>query len=503
MKTTQLFDGIPFRGALPGEEIAGIVSDSRRVTPGSLFVCLGGTRFDGHDYAADAVRRGAAAVLAEHMPEGVPGEKVLLTENTRRAESRLWYNLTGRPTDGMYKIAATGTAGKTSVAFLAGAILRASGWRVGLITTVRAEADGVPVDLGPNGGSSVCDIPGAMTTPDPEFFFGAAKQMKDRGCEVFLYEASSQSLALGKTSALIPDAAVFTNLSPEHLDCHGTMEEYFAAKASLLRGVKRAVVNVDDPWMARLPDLFPETEFLRCSAEGREGAEVYALETEIRGADGISYLWKSEDAVFRVRSPLVGRYSVYNTMLAAAVSTLFGAEPETIRDALSDFRGAAGRLERLSLLEKDAPAVFVDYAHTPDALRQVCGTLASFGGRLTVVFGCGGDRDRLKRPLMARAAQEYAAYVVVTEDNPRTEDPDRIFRDILDGLDPGGPWVLIPDRRRAIRHAVLQAGPGDIVLLAGKGHEKYEIRVDGKHPFDEEAVVREALRERGNADGTD
>ena len=496
MKTENLFEGIPVRGALPAGEIPAIYSDSRRVTPGSLFVCLAGGRFDGHDFAADAVRHGAAAVLAERMPEGVDPGRVLLTDDTRRAESRLWHNLTGRAADGMLKIAVTGTAGKTSVAFLTAAILRAAGHRVGLVTTVRAEADGVQIGLGDNGGSSVCDIPGAMTTPDPEYFFGAARQMKASGCDALVYEASSQSLILKKTSAITPDAAVFTNLTPEHLDAHGTMEAYFEAKASLMRGVERAVVNLDDPWMARLPGMFPDARILGCTAEGDPAAAITATRIEERGTDGIAYLWQSPRAAFRVRCPLLGRYSVMNTMEAAAVCSLFGADPDEIREALSDFGGVPGRLERVPVPDPDAPAVFIDYAHTPDALRQAAGTLAAMGP-LTLVFGCGGERDRTKRPRMAEAAQQYARYVVVTEDNVRGEDPDAIFRDILAGMDPAKPYALIPDRREAIRHALGVTGKGGIVLLAGKGHEKIEIRADGRHSFDEAAVVGDFFRERG------
>ncbi|MCR4906282.1 MAG: UDP-N-acetylmuramoyl-L-alanyl-D-glutamate--2,6-diaminopimelate ligase [Clostridiales bacterium] len=496
MQTDRLFDGIPVKGQIPAGEIGEIYSDSRRVRAGSLFVCLRGGRFDGHGFAADAIRQGAVAVLAERMPEGVDPGRVILTDDTRRAESLLWHNLTGRAADGMHKIAVTGTAGKTSVAFLTAAILRASGHRVGLITTVRAEADGCEIGLGDNGGSSVCDIPGAMTTPDPEYFFGAVRRMRDMGCDTLVYEASSQSLILKKTSAIIPDAAVFTNLTPEHLDAHGTMEAYFEAKASLLSGVKRAVVNLDDGWMAKLPARFPEARILGCTAEGDPMAEITATQIEERGTDGIAYLWQSPCAAFRVRCPLVGRYSVMNTMEAAAVSSFFGADPDEMKGALADFRGIPGRLERVPVPDPDAPAVFVDYAHTPDALAQVTETLAAMGP-LTVVFGCGGERDRSKRPKMAEAAQRYARYVVVTEDNVRGEDPDAIFGDILAGMDPEKPYALIPDRREAIRHALGVTGKGGIVLLAGKGHEKYEIRADGRHPFDEAAVVTDYFRERG------
>ncbi len=507
MKSEELFRGVPIEGSLPEAGFGRVVSDSRRVTPGCLFCCIAGRRRDGHDFAAEAIRRGAAAVLAEHPVQGVEREKLILTPSVRRAESLLWHNLTGRAADRMTKIAVTGTAGKTSVVFLLAAMLRAAGLSVGMITTPLASADGTPIPLGENGGSSVSDIPGAMTTPDPEYFFSAAKTMREAGCSYFLYEASSESLALSKTAAITPDAAIFTNLSPEHLDSHGTMENYFRAKASLLRGVPFAVVNEDDEWMARLPGLSPGTEFVRCTAQGAKAADAAALEIRPRGTQGIGYTYSSKNAVFRIEAPLIGRFSVYNTMEAAACALHFGADAMRIREALTDFRGVPGRMCPVVTGDRRAPAVFIDYAHTPEALRASLGTLRecvdrgeSGGrprgrprGRVIVLFGCGGDRDRSKRPLMAKAAQEFADEVIVTSDNPRTEDPDAILRDILAGIDKTKPFLVIPDRRRAVRHAVLCARDGDAVLLAGKGHEKYEITADGKHPFDEEEIARRAL----------
>ena len=265
--------------------------------------------------------------------------------------------------------------------------------------------------------------------------------------------------------------------------------------------MKRAVVNIDDPWMGRLPGMFPETAFIRCSAEAEKVgiSDVTALKIQSRGAAGIGYLWFSDKSAFRIETPLVGEYSVYNTMEAAACALTLGVDPMKIRESLSTFPGVDGRLCRVRTPERDVPTVFIDYAHTPEALRSVLKTLREIAGdgKLTVVFGCGGDRDPSKRPEMARAAQEFADSVVITADNPRTEEPDKIFKGILEGIDPEKPYVLIPDRRRAIRYAVCLAGKEDIVLLAGKGHEKYEILADGKHPFDEEQIAREALAEVG------
>ncbi len=528
MRSEELFRSVPVEGILPAEGFDSVVSDSRRVTAGCLFCCIAGRRRDGHDFAADAVRRGAAAVLAERPVEGVERERLLLTPSTRLAESLLWHNLTRRAADGMKKIAVTGTAGKTSVVFLLAAMLKAAGLRVGMLTTPLAEADGRPVPLGENGGSSVSDIPGAMTTPDPEFFFGAATRMRDAGCGYFLYEASSESLALRKTAAITPDIAVFTNLSPEHLDSHGTMEEYFRAKASLFDGVPLGVVNADDAWAARLPLMYPRTEFIRCAvrsngsggsdgSDGSAGAaggnravgahDAAAADIRSHGLKGIGYTYFSARAAFRAESPLIGRFSVYNTMQAAACALRLGVDAVRIREALAGFRGVPGRMCPVPTADRRAPAVFIDYAHTPEALRAALGTLreclredrSAKGARLIALFGCGGDRDRSKRPLMAKAAQEFADEVVVTSDNPRTEDPDAIFGDILAGIDKTKPFVLIPDRERAVRYAVGLAREGDAVLLAGKGHEKYEITADGKRPFDEEEIARGALAERPGA----
>ena len=313
---------------------------------------------------------------------------------------------------------------------------------------------------------------------------------------------------------------MFTNLTPEHLEFHGTMERYFEAKAGLLAGVKRAVINGDDPWLARLPGMFPETAFTVCTAEPGGPAEpligaanvtetVRAEKIARRRADGIEYLRLSEHSAFRIRTPMPGRFSVMNTLLAASAAQLCGADPADIREAAAVFRGAPGRMSRVlprtetagagrRAKERARPAVFIDYAHTPEELEAVLGALREFSpGHLTVVFGCGGDRDRSKRPRMARAAMAGADEVIVTSDNPRTEDPERIFRDILEGIAGPVPWCLIPDRTRAVRRAILSSPPDGTVLLAGKGIEQYEIDAEGKYPFDEEDVASRALAEYG------
>lgn len=495
MHASQLFDGIEVN-RIPDLDFTGIASDSRRIRPGDLFVAIPGSRHDGHNFIRDALERGAAAVLAEHETDGF--DDLIITPSARRAESLLWYNFTGRPTDGMTKIAVTGTAGKTSCAFILRHILISAGRKVGAVTTVRTMAGESTIELGDNGGSSVSDIPGAMTTPDPEYFFGAARQMKDAGCDTIIYEASSQALDLGKLTALTPDIALFTNLSPEHLDYHRTMERYFLSKAEMMRGAGCAVINMDDPWMARLPAMYPDVPVIRCSVNN---GSMDVRSAKIRQSGGhVHYIYLSRNAVMRLDAPLPGLYSVYNTMMCAAAAMELGVDPVIIRDSLSDFAGVDGRLNRVRFSNSRAdslPAVYIDYAHTPASLRAALTALrGEASGRLIAVFGCGGDRDRSKRPLMAKTAQELADMTVITGDNPRGENPDDIIADILAGVNEDAPVKVIPDRREAILWAVMHADPGDTVLLAGKGHEQYEITSEGKRPFHEEEIVREAAERR-------
>ncbi len=491
-------------------EITGISCDSRRVKKGYLFICHSGNRADGHRFAAEALANGAALVVGEHRVDGVPN--MILTQSSRHTESLLWYNFTSRPTDCMTKIAVTGTAGKTSVAFILRHILAACGRKVGLISTVGVYAGEIKLDTGESGGSSVSDISGAMTTPDPEYFFGAAAEMRAAGCDTLVFEASSQAIAMGRLAAVRPDRVIYTNLSSEHLDYHKTMENYFAAKASLMESADFAIINADDFMIARLHGMYPDKNIIRCTADAENvsQSEVAALKYTSHGADGIEYLYYSAGAVFRIRSPLLGKYSVYNTMEAAACAISLGADPMTVKAALSDFHGADGRLTRVRfpLLKRESemgllPDVFIDYAHTPDALSAVLTAVRELSdGRVIAVFGCGGERDRTKRPMMARAALSIADHTVITGDNSRGEDPEQIISDILTGADAGGSFTVIPDRREAIKYAVNIAGAGDMILLAGKGHEKYEIDSSGKHPFDEEELAQSAMYRKFRKNGS-
>lgn len=499
MKASELFYGTDISYSFDDISFCGVASDSRRVKKGFLFICQRGTRHDGHYHSLEAIKNGAAVVLADHYIDGIPKERIALTSDTRVAESQVWNNYTGRPADKMTKIAITGTAGKTSVAFALRHIFSAAGHKVGLISTVRTLAGSKEMQLGENGGSSVSDLHGAMTTPDPEYFFTAIAGMRDSGCDTLVYEASSQSILFRKTSAISPDVAIFTNLSPEHLDCHGDMESYFRTKASLMDDAKTAVINIDDPWMAKLTEMYPDTKTVRCTARYSRVADsdVCALRYLSHGAEGIEYVYFSEQAVFRIRTQVSGRYSVYNTMEAASCAISLGIDPMTVKEALSDFRGVDGRLQRIDIPTDCGFSVFIDYAHTPESVGKVTETAREFTeGRLITLFGCGGDRDKVKRPEMTRMAQKTSDYIIITSDNPRNEDPNEIIGDMLRGLGERKNHTIIPDRREAIRYAVSIAEAGDVILLLGKGHEKYEILSDGKHPFDEEAIVIEAIKDR-------
>lgn len=497
----KLFYGCKITGVADGMFFSGISSDSRRVREGELFICHRGLHRDGRQYARSALDKGAAAILTDSPIDGIPAEKIFITDDTRFAESILWSNFLGRPAERMTVVAVTGTAGKTSIVYMLRQIMAAAGHKVGIITTVRTLSGERELSLGEHGGSSVSDLAGAMTTPDPEYFFGAVREMADDGCDTLIYEASSQGILYKKNAAVRNDIAIFTNLSPEHLDCHGTMEEYFSAKAQLMKTSSSAVINADDEWMARLYAMYPDKKIVRCSMTSSAEAEIYGVNYKSHGADGIEYMLLSDDAVFRMRTPMIGITSAYNTLEASTAALMLGVDAVTVRDALKDYGGADGRMMKVgtgsrSLDNARDITVFIDYAHTPESLRALLKSARDISGNVTVLFGCGGDRDRSKRAEMAKVASEYADRIIITSDNPRSEDRMKIIDEVLVGLDKNKNHTVIPDRREAVEYTIESAREGEMILLCGKGHEKYEILSDGKHPFDEYAIASEALKKR-------
>ncbi len=484
-----------------GEEdpdVQGISTDSRSVRPNQLFVCIRGLKHDAHLSAGEAAANGAAAILAEGEVSGVPaGIPVVYTDDTRAAVARLWNVWYGFPARDIKLAAVTGTNGKTTVTQALFSIFSAAGYRCGTIGTLGVQTPSGQIQLS-NG-----DVNANMTTPDPEQLYAALAKMRDDGAEYVFMEVTSHSLALRKVAPLFFETAVFTKLTSEHLDFHGSMENYFLAKASLLRKCKTAVVNRDDPWSARYLSYAAacgcECRMILTTENYAPDADYRAEHVVLHGSSGISYTLRSRSLARTIRSRAAGAFSVMNTLQAAACALENGISPKFVGDALAVFGGAKGRLEKIKTVCGYPASVYIDYAHTPDAMENVLRAargILPVGSALWVVFGCGGDRDKTKRPVMARIASRYADKIILTRDNSRSEEVNDILSDVAAGLDGAVSHAVISDRRDAIEYAVMNASRGDVVILAGKGHEQYEIDKFGRHSFSEAEIVKNAARER-------
>jgi UDP-N-acetylmuramoyl-L-alanyl-D-glutamate--2,6-diaminopimelate ligase len=456
----------------PPVEVTALAYDNRLVTPGTLFFCVPGFTRDGHDFAPDAIARGAVSLVVER-PLGL-GVPEVVVPDVRAAMAPAAAALNGDPTATLRAVGITGTNGKTTSAFLVRGLLEAAGRRTGLLGTVTAVVGGR-------------ERPMVRTTPEAIDLQRLFAEMRDAGDEAVVMEVSSHALALHRADAIHWAVAVFTNLTQDHLDFHPTMEEYFLAKRRLFEsGPEVAVVNVDDPYGARLAADFPDAIRIGIDAPDAQ-VRATAIESDASGStfalDGVT-----------LHSPLPGRFNVLNVLGAVAAVRALGVEDRTIAAALPHTARVPGRFEPVD--EGQPFAVLVDYAHTPDSLDNVLRAARPLAaGRVIVVFGAGGDRDRAKRPLMGAVACEHADVVIVTSDNPRSEDPEAIIAEILRGC--GAGVEVEADRRAAIDRAVETAGPGDVVVIAGKGHEQGQEFEDGrKVPFDDVAVAREALRAR-------
>lgn len=481
MRLSRLLQGLetsaPVGSADP--EIRALASDSREVREGTLFVCLAGERADGHLFAKEALARGAAAVLAER-PLDLGDAPLVLVPSTRRALAELALRMEENPQDRLRLVGVTGTNGKTTVSFLLASILEAAGEKAGLLGTVGAWA----------GGERLVDT--GLTTPGPIPLARTLREMADAGCSTVVMEVSSHALDQERVGGLRFSAAAFTNLSRDHLDYHPDMEAYFQAKARLfserLREDGWAITNADDPWARRL-----QTQRLSRFSRERSEAEIFVKVARLR-LEGTELEVETPHGSLCIRSPLVGAFNVENLLCAVGLAQALGLPNQAIEQGLAASSGAPGRLERV---EGGNVSVFVDYAHTEAALRVALETLRRTGPRrLTVVFGCGGDRDRGKRAPMGEAAA-LADRIFVTSDNPRTEDPAAIVEEILVGVRrTGHPQVTVEvDRRRAIERAIATAEPGEAVLIAGKGHEDYQIVGHEKRHFDDREEARRALAE--------
>jgi UDP-N-acetylmuramoyl-L-alanyl-D-glutamate--2,6-diaminopimelate ligase len=457
--------------------ITGVTDDTRHLTPGNLYIAVRGTQSDGHRYVADAVARGAAAVVVE-APQGAGVPEVVVTDGRRAASvaARTWYK---RPADRLTLVAVTGTNGKTTTTALARHLLNRSD-DAGSIGTLGA-FDGR--------GEVVPSTAGSLTTPGPVDLQATLAAMVGRGVTTVVMEASSHSLDQRRLDDLTFAAAIFTNLTQDHLDYHRTMEEYLAAKLRLrgLLGLDgREVINLDDPAWTRVP----VRDARRVTFGTSPAADVRAAEVQLDNA-GSRFRLITGWGEAPVRLPLLGDYNVSNALGAAAAALALGRPFDEVVERLGTSPQVPGRME---LITESPCVVLRDYAHTPDALERALHALRPLTpGRLIVVFGCGGDRDRTKRPIMGRIATELADLPVVTSDNPRTEDPDAIIDEIERGMG-GKPHQRVTDRRQAIRAALEAGRRGDTILLAGKGHETYQVIGKDKLPFDEREIVLAGAR---------
>ena len=473
-------------------EIGGISSDSRERTENGLFVCLRGGKNDGHAHIGEAIQNGAIAVLTDADAAVDPGAGIirLQSRNPRASLAYLFDAWYGYPSRRLAIIGVTGTNGKTSVSHMLRTVLENSLCTCGVIGTVGSESRGGTYTHATEQGVA------NLTTPDPKDLYRILAQMADDGVEYVVMEASSHALELEKLAPIRFRAAIFTNLTPEHLDFHKTMEAYAQAKAKLFSKSALSVLCADSPYCNQM--LAAATgKHVTCGVS--QDADYQATDVELDGQDGVLYRLSSGRTRLRLSCPIAGEFTVMNSMLAAVCALELGCSPAAVKTALATMGGVKGRMERVKLGIGAEFAVIIDYAHTPDALEKLLLTarrLLQREGRLVLLFGCGGDRDRTKRAVMGRIASELADLVIITSDNCRGEDPMNIIREILSGIANREAVRVIPDRAEAIRYAVQQGKRGDLILLAGKGHEEYEIVGEERRPFHERILVKEAFEAR-------
>ncbi len=460
-----------------GLEISGVSYDSRKTEKGDMFVAIRGFEADGHKFIPKAVENGAAVILCEEKPScDIP---YVLVSDSRYGLAIVSRDFFGDPASEMTMIGITGTSGKTSSSYLIKHMLESKlDAKVGLIGT---------------NGNMIGDefLHTEHTTPESYELHKLFRHMADSGCTHVVMEVSSHSLTLERVAGIHFDVALYTNLSQDHLDFHGTMEEYAAAKRKLFSMCSLGCFNLDDAWA----DFMRDGASCRTMTFSTEKNEADLVAKDIRlTADGVRFASVSGDEISMTKLGIPGMFSVYNALGTMSVGLALGLSLTDCSDAMSSAKGVKGRLEIVPT-GRDF-SVVIDYSHKPDALEKVLKTLKPVTrGRLIALFGCGGDRDKLKRPIMGRIAADNADLVVVTSDNPRTEDPDEIIREIVAGMkDKRTPTKVICDRREAIAWAIDNAAPGDVLLLAGKGHEDYQVVGHEKHHMDEREIVADCLK---------
>ncbi len=470
---------VPVHNSIKDKSIQGVTNDSRKVKADWLFVAVKGFSSDGHSFVEQALESGAAAVIVERPLTGMKHRSILVnpTGNNRELLAGLSAVFYGSPWMELKTVGITGTNGKTSTAHMLRWILEKNGIRTGIMGTVGHIAGGVP-------------IPADVTTPDSLEVASYMRRMADAGDRACVMEVSSHALALDRVSSVRFDAAVFTNISQDHLDFHRDMEDYLETKKklfSLLKENGKSVIGAYAPNWPRIPGAGTFGEKEDCT---------WRITCASSGINGSRFIMVKDGVRTEVSMKAPGRFNIYNAAGAMAAAEELGIEPGKAAEALESFTGVPGRMESVHCGQNFLVAV--DYAHTPDALQRVLSQGKNIAEkRLIAVFGCGGDRDSRKRPLMGEIAHREADFAIVTSDNPRTEDPQKIIRDILKGFPPESSPIVEPDRKKAIHMAIEMAGEGDVVIIAGKGHEDYQILGREKIHFDDREHAGEALRNRG------
>ncbi len=454
-------------------DVSGITSDSREVKSGYAFVCISGVTADGHDYAQKAISMGASVVITEHKLN-VANE--LVVSDTRELYADMCAAWFGYPANSLKLIGVTGTNGKTSITYMLKSILESAGYKVGLIGTIQNMI-----------GDEVVET--KNTTPGVYELNRLFKLMKDKGCTYVVMEVSSHALEQKRVCNLNFESAIFTNLTQDHLDYHITMDNYFEAKKKLFEMCKTAIINIDDQYGVRL------AEELKCNVitYSLGNSSTYSAKAVKYYPASVEYELVSDEILNHIEFNTGGKFSVYNSMCAVVTALELGLSIKTVAQAVAAIEGVKGRAEVVPT-GRDF-TVIIDYAHTPDGLKNILKTFSECEkNRVIALFGCGGDRDKTKRSVMGSIAVRYADYVIVTSDNPRSENPSAIIKDILVGTNgTSTPVTVIENRIEAIKYAVSIAQKNDIIVLAGKGHETYQILNDSVIHLDEREVVREAL----------
>lgn len=476
MKLSELMVDLGTACGAEDREVLFITDNSAKVAEGCIFVCIEGKRFDGHTKAAEALENGAVAVVVQ---KDMGLKEQVLVENTRAAYARLCAAFFGHPERKLRIIGVTGTNGKTTSCFIIKSVLDSMGYKTGLIGTVK----NIVGDK---------EYPAVLTTPDCYDLFSLFKEMVECGCEFCTMEVSSQALDQRRVEGVHFEASIFTNLTQDHLDYHGSFDNYKAAKHMLFENSSLAVVNIDDEAAEYMLSGTPCRNVT--FSVNNDNCDYSAKNIRI-SSSGVKYELVSNSNIGRVKFTVPGKFSVYNSMGAAVCLVEMGMDFKAVLDGLAGCVGVPGRME---VVPTETPyTVLIDYAHTPDGLENVLGCVREITeGKVITVFGCGGDRDKTKRPIMGDIAARLSDVAVITSDNPRSEDPDAIIADIVEGVKKHISKIVVEsDRKKAIAKALSMAHEGDIVVLAGKGQETYQILASGKIHFDEREVVAEILSE--------